>query len=63
MTKVSVYSADNSFLIIEAENHFVYYKTAVPNDHLISRLATIQIKVWIRSAGLFFRKLKSKGKS
>ena len=63
MTKVSVYSADNSFLIIEAENHFVYYKTAVPNDHLISRLASIQIKVWLRSVILFFRKLKTKGKS
>ena len=63
MTKVSVYSADSSFLIIEAENHFVYYKTAVPNDHLISRLTSIQIKVWLRSVNLFFRKLKPKGKS
>ncbi|MHB8335810.1 MAG: hypothetical protein ACYDEE_00135 [Ignavibacteriaceae bacterium] len=63
MTKVSVYSADNSFLIIEAENHFVYYKTAVPNDHLISRLASIQIKIWFRSIKLLFRKLNPKGKS
>ncbi|MHB1688243.1 MAG: hypothetical protein ACYCVH_12830 [Ignavibacteriaceae bacterium] len=53
MTKISVYSADNSFLIIEAENHFVYYKTAVPNNRLISRLASIQIKVWFRSFKLF----------